>query len=86
MGHSEERSVSRIGLSETSVSYKKVVDQLVEKMELGDEFSTKVIAAMALLIAGWRYGDKDPVDPDGPDDGEIVEPEFLKTLLLKRAA
>lgn len=66
----------------TNDAYMELVTDLIGRMDDGDDFATRVIAAMALLIGGWRAGDPDPVDPT--DGGETVI-EFSEAL-LRRAA
>lgn len=72
----------------TTRAYKKLIDELREKMENGDELATRCVGAMALLISGWRYGDPDPED-DGPDDdgepGEVWDAHDA-VILFRRAA
>lgn len=76
--------MDRIGKVTTNQAYKDLVDELVRREALGDEFARQVIGAMALLCAGWRYGDPEPedyTDPVPPDDGELIA-----AILEKRAA
>lgn len=78
--------MDRIGMSDTSAAYMALVEELTEKMELGDEFAARVVGAMALLIGGWRFGDPDEPDDD-PDPGEPVPGDVvLRDILLRRAA
>lgn len=57
----------------TSEHYKALVEELMLKWEAGDELAARCVAAMSLLVEGWRYGDPDPVDPDdGPEGGEVI--------------
>lgn len=67
-----------------SSAYKDLADELIARMHGGDEFATRIVAAMTLLISGWRYGDPDPKDDDDPDDGEAVQDDVV--MLLRRAA
>lgn len=74
-------------MSDTSAAYLRLVDELVEKMELGDRFAERVIGAMALLVGGWRFGDGNPSDDPGddPDEADITD-VVLRDILLRRAA
>lgn len=69
----------------TSRAYKSLVDELLEKMDQGDEFAQRVIGAMALLVDGWRYGDPDPIDPTDPDGEPMIDMSDV-TVLFRRAA
>jgi len=69
----------------TSRAYKALVDDLIEKMDAGDDLAQRVIGAMALLAEGWRYGDPDPVDPADPDGEPMFDVSYV-TVLFRRAA
>jgi hypothetical protein len=55
-------------VNEKSVSelYYEHVKELERRALDGDEFATKSLSCMWLILSGWRYGDPDP--EDGPDD------------------
>jgi hypothetical protein len=38
----------------------------------GDMLALRSLTCLALLATGWRYGDSDPSDDDGPGGGEVV--------------
>lgn len=59
--------------SATSRAFREHVDTLLSRALEGDDDANRSLACIALLAAGWRYGDPDPVDPDGPDGGETVD-------------
>lgn len=54
----------------TTNDYFAHVEELIRRMDEGDEFATKSVAALALLISGWRPGDPDPTDDPDDDGGE----------------
>jgi hypothetical protein len=61
------------------------VQELTRMMEAGDGFATKTIAAMALLMEGWRPGDPDPSD-EGPDGGGGEKVVDLSAWIARLAA
>ena len=65
----------------TSEHYKALVDELLGKAEAGDLLAVRCLAALSLVVEGWRYGDPDPTD-DPPDGGEpIVDLSAYRTRL-----
>ncbi len=61
--------------------------ELLEKLaDAGDEIAAKSLASIILLCEGWRYGDPDPADDDGPDDDGGGEPLPCNVIEFRRAA
>jgi hypothetical protein len=55
-----------------SIAYKALIDELLQKVEAGDDLATRCLAALSLVCEGWRYGDSDPSDDPPKGDGESV--------------
>ncbi len=74
----------------TSMAYAKLLDELVEHSDAGDDVSTRCLGAITLLNWGWRYGDPEPdlFDPDDDPGGGSPVPivDLEKYRDLKRAA
>lgn len=72
----------------TSDDFRTHVEALEAKSIAGDEEAVRSLAAMALLISGWRYGDPDPDDTPPDDDGGIDAPDYNIVTLndYRRAA
>lgn len=71
---------------ECTFAYKTLTDALVRRMLDGEDEAARIVAAMALLIEGWRPGDPDPSDlPPDHDDGHDLE-AMAEAVQFRRAA
>lgn len=64
-------------MSETSKAFREHVKELERLALAGDEFATRSLCAIALVVEGWR--------PDDPDGGEEL-PDNVISLMERLAA
>lgn len=50
--------------------FKAHIDRLEEMADSGDLLAAQSIACMALIAAGWRYGDPDPTSDQDETKGD----------------
>jgi hypothetical protein len=73
-------------MTELTLRFSDHVAELERRALAGDEFATRSLCAMVLLKEGWRPGDPDPSDGDGPGGGESIENHNVIDLMGRLAA